>query len=196
MRGAEAAKGRGGRLRRATEEVVASRRLPCGPRARGHAVHLAPRSLRSRCAHRQRVRGRCAPSARWPRSLRSSAPHTRGAACPHAPLLEAAVVFVEKQAPAEYAVAFVAHIPRWISRLAVCGTGSLCGDEERSAGVGARRRRALRPHARWRCAQRDRRERGAKWTARPWREHRSGVGAAGPDRRSVSPCRTPSAATR
>ena len=100
--------------------------------------------------------------ARWPWALRSSAPHRRIVTCP-ARLCGSARGVRPRTNPAT------------TSRRAAPGRGDLCGDEERSARVGARS--ALRDLTRRYCLSVAPATARSELSARPRHEHRSGVGA-------------------
>ena len=82
------------------------------------------------------------------------------------------------------------------SRQAVPARGDLWVGEKRSVEVGARCRRALRRLTRGVWSNAATAGRGVSYAARPRREHRSGVLAAGEDRHSMSPEQVPPVATR
>ena len=160
-----AAKPSPGRPRRFAE-AVGWRRLPCGAQAHG----LVANSLRA---------NPCGLGAAFKQSRRSQSTR-RAARAGHGPCAPRRLTGASRPARARLCgnargvQGKTTKTPT--SRQAVPGRGDFCGDEERSAGVGARS--ALRPHACRICLSAAR-QRVASYAARPRGEHRSGVGPTG-----------------
>jgi hypothetical protein len=163
MPGASEAKPRAGVRRRSDAAVVATRRLPCGARARGPSRNSLRSLAFAALEQSRRARQRSALRAR-PRALRSSAPHMSLPTHTHPRLCRCHRATHHQT-------------PRASMRGGRYPVGAICGAARSAALRSARAQRALQLLTRRDCSSTTNAVSGASFAARPQCEHHSGVGA-------------------